>query len=79
MRGEGLVIPGDSGREVCVRGTKGEDQRAEWSPGYLSHLLGPHSVLNQPLHICSHGEARSLENLFGKMQQLLSGVENQAT
>lgn len=46
---------------------------------HLSHLLGPHSVLNQPLHICSHGEARSLENLFGKMQQLLSGMENQAT
>lgn len=42
---------------------------------HLSHLLGPHSVLNQPLHICSHGEARSLENLFGKMQQLLSGGE----
>lgn len=42
---------------------------------HLSHLLGPHSVLNQPLHICSHGEARSLENLFGKMQQLLSGRE----
>lgn len=63
MRGEGLVIPGDSGQEICVPGTKGEDQCSEWSPGYLSHLLGPHSVLNQPLHICSHGEARSLENL----------------
>lgn len=42
---------------------------------HLIHLLGPHSVLNQPLHICSHGEARSLEDLFGKMQQLLSGGE----
>ena len=25
MRGEGLVIPGDSGREVCVRGTCGRE------------------------------------------------------
>lgn len=29
MRGEGLVIPGDSGREVCVRGTCG--QKVGWN------------------------------------------------
>lgn len=28
MRGEGLVIPGDSGREVCVRGTYGWEYEA---------------------------------------------------
>ena len=30
---------------------------------YFSPLLCPHSVLNQHLHICSHGDARSSENL----------------
>ena len=46
---------------------------------HLSHLPGPHSVLHQPLRICSHGEARPLENLFGKMQRHPSGGQKPAS
>lgn len=36
MRGEGLVIPGDSGREVCVRGTCGRE--AGWITRGLTEM-----------------------------------------
>lgn len=45
MRGEGLVIPGDSGREVCVRGTyRGE---VDWITRELRKT--PSGVSGMPL------------------------------
>lgn len=41
MRGEGLVIPGDSGREVCVRGTSGFGAKAASKQVPCLRRVGP--------------------------------------